>query len=206
MFIQIPKKYAFSYAVLDHHSGDDFSHAQKHDGHSTQGQYRVKLPDGRTQIVKYTADNLGYRAKVSYEPSSSLEASAAHVKSTIVNPSPTPYYKQQEPTLYAASPADNQYVTTTYPSIDKHRYKNHYSKAQQQQFRSTTYPSIPRTFYKHHDLTVATTYPTVPSGHHYNNNNEPRVHVEYNGAGSKIEQSQQIYEHHIYKRDNKMNA
>ncbi|RZF33979.1 hypothetical protein LSTR_LSTR006895 [Laodelphax striatellus] len=66
-YVNVPKNYAFSYAVKDQHSGDDFSHSQAHDGKATQGQYRVKLPDGRTQVVSYTADNKGYRADVTYE-------------------------------------------------------------------------------------------------------------------------------------------
>ncbi|XP_039278759.1 uncharacterized protein LOC111047575 [Nilaparvata lugens] len=66
-YVNVPKNYAFSYAVKDQHSGDDFSHSQAHDGKATQGQYRVKLPDGRVQVVSYTADNKGYRADVTYE-------------------------------------------------------------------------------------------------------------------------------------------
>lgn len=62
----MPKNYAFAYAVKDRQSGDDFSHKQAHNGQSTKGEYRVKLPDGRTQIVSYTADNSGYKADVRY--------------------------------------------------------------------------------------------------------------------------------------------
>lgn len=53
--------------MRDHQSGDDFSHSQAHDGKATQGEYRVKLPDGRVQVVSYTADNKGYRADVRYD-------------------------------------------------------------------------------------------------------------------------------------------
>ncbi|CAO1305763.1 unnamed protein product [Diamesa tonsa] len=62
------KQYRFSYAVKDHTSGDDFSHTQRQQNGAVQGNYQVQLPDGRMQIVKYTADDVnGYRADVSYE-------------------------------------------------------------------------------------------------------------------------------------------
>ncbi|KAB0792780.1 hypothetical protein PPYR_14739 [Photinus pyralis] len=60
------KAYAFSYKVQDRFSGDDFSHSQKQDSKSTNGEYRVKLPDGRIQIVSYIADKNGYKADVKY--------------------------------------------------------------------------------------------------------------------------------------------
>ncbi|XP_055598177.1 uncharacterized protein LOC129747839 isoform X2 [Uranotaenia lowii] len=71
----VQNQYAFSYAVKDAASGDDFSHSQQQqvDG-AVKGSYKVHLPDGRMQIVKYIADNNGYRADVTYEnePNSNL--------------------------------------------------------------------------------------------------------------------------------------
>lgn len=56
----------FSYAVNE--NGNDFSHNAISDGDVTTGEYRVALPDGRTQIVKYTADwKNGFNAEVLYE-------------------------------------------------------------------------------------------------------------------------------------------
>ncbi len=46
---QGPSNYAFGYAVRDDYSGDDFSHNEVRDGYKTTGEYRVSLPDGRTQ-------------------------------------------------------------------------------------------------------------------------------------------------------------
>ena len=41
---------------------------QASDGDVIRGEYRVQLPDGRLQIVKYTADwKNGYNAEVSYQ-------------------------------------------------------------------------------------------------------------------------------------------
>ncbi|KAJ8922176.1 hypothetical protein NQ315_004111 [Exocentrus adspersus] len=60
------KDYAFSYKVVDRLRGDDFSHSQTRNSKATSGEYRVKLPDGRVQIVSYTADKNGYKADVKY--------------------------------------------------------------------------------------------------------------------------------------------
>ncbi|XP_072398640.1 uncharacterized protein [Diabrotica undecimpunctata] len=77
--------YAFSYKVLDHSSGDDFSHSQVQDSRTTNGEYRVKLPDGRLQIVSYTADQNGYKADVKYMESEDIEKKIYH---------PSPVYHQ----------------------------------------------------------------------------------------------------------------
>ncbi|CAK1595239.1 unnamed protein product [Parnassius mnemosyne] len=61
------KNYAFSYIVKDEKTGDDFSHSQRSSGSATNGEYRVRLPDGRLQIVSYTADENGYKADVKYD-------------------------------------------------------------------------------------------------------------------------------------------
>lgn len=43
---------------------------EQSDGQNVKGQYRVALPDGRTQIVTYTADwKTGYNADVQYQAS-----------------------------------------------------------------------------------------------------------------------------------------
>ncbi|XP_063695880.1 pro-resilin-like [Culicoides brevitarsis] len=60
--------YDFQYAVKDQPSQNDFSHNAASDGDVVKGEYRVAMPDGRTQIVKYTADwKNGYNAEVTYE-------------------------------------------------------------------------------------------------------------------------------------------
>nr|AYA50012.1 cuticular protein 132 [Leptinotarsa decemlineata] len=60
------KNYSFSYKVVDDLTGDDFSHSQITNSRTTNGEYRVKLPDGRVQIVSYSADKNGYKADVKY--------------------------------------------------------------------------------------------------------------------------------------------
>ena len=49
--------YDFAYTVKDDYSGNDFGHSENSDGNLVQGEYYVQLPDGRRQIVTYTADH-----------------------------------------------------------------------------------------------------------------------------------------------------
>jgi hypothetical protein len=58
----------FNYAVKDDYYGTDYSHNAVSDGDVVKGQYKVLLPDGRLQIVTYTADwKNGFNADVRYE-------------------------------------------------------------------------------------------------------------------------------------------
>ena len=59
--------YDFAYAIKDEPTYNDFGRQESSDGKVVKGSYRVALPDGRTQIVTYTADEYGYRADVKYE-------------------------------------------------------------------------------------------------------------------------------------------
>ncbi|XP_075213675.1 uncharacterized protein LOC142319887 [Lycorma delicatula] len=62
------KPYEFGYIVKDPHTGSDFKQQETSDGNTVKGQYKVLLPDGRTQIVTYTADwQTGFHADVKYE-------------------------------------------------------------------------------------------------------------------------------------------
>lgn len=63
-----PTPYNFQYAVRDAASGNDYKQQESSDGRTVQGEYRVLLPDGRNQIVRYKADDAtGYNADVQYE-------------------------------------------------------------------------------------------------------------------------------------------
>ncbi|XP_017106990.1 pro-resilin [Drosophila bipectinata] len=60
--------YDFEYAVQDPETANDYAHKASSDGDVVTGEYRVQMPDGRTQIVRYTADwKTGYHADVTYE-------------------------------------------------------------------------------------------------------------------------------------------
>jgi hypothetical protein len=65
-----PASYEFGYGVHADgvQGGANFGHNEARNGDVTSGEYRVDLPDGRTQIVSYTADPInGYVANVRYE-------------------------------------------------------------------------------------------------------------------------------------------
>jgi len=64
-----PRPFAYAYGVSDHYSGTNFDKKETQDANGVvQGEYRVALPDGRTQIVTYHADHVnGYVADVKYE-------------------------------------------------------------------------------------------------------------------------------------------
>ncbi|XP_054009544.1 pro-resilin-like [Hylaeus anthracinus] len=67
-----PMSYEFGYAVKDQATGNDFGRRETSDGETVRGEYRVQLPDGRTQIVTYTADwRTGFHADVRYEGTAS---------------------------------------------------------------------------------------------------------------------------------------
>lgn len=57
--------YDFNYAVKDDSFGNDYSHQASSDGDIVRGEYKIQLPDGRTQVVKYTASwKDGFSAQV----------------------------------------------------------------------------------------------------------------------------------------------
>merc|ERR1711884_195680 len=64
-----PAVYQYGYAVADDYSGASFAANENRDGYATAGEYRVALPDGRTQIVTYSVGDAysGYVADVKYE-------------------------------------------------------------------------------------------------------------------------------------------
>ncbi|KAG7154815.1 Pro-resilin-like 154 [Homarus americanus] len=63
-----PMPYDLRYGVRDQNFGNDFGHEEQNDGNSVSGRYYVLLPDGRRQVVTYTADHQrGYVATITYE-------------------------------------------------------------------------------------------------------------------------------------------
>lgn len=65
--MQEPANYQFSWEVNDPQSGNDFGHEEARQGDQAEGKYYVLLPDGRRQIVEYTANEEGYKPMIRYE-------------------------------------------------------------------------------------------------------------------------------------------
>ncbi|XP_071534503.1 uncharacterized protein [Panulirus ornatus] len=59
--------YDFQFGVEDQDSGNAYSHVENSDGRTTQGEYRVLLPDGRTQVVTFSDNGKGFTADVTYQ-------------------------------------------------------------------------------------------------------------------------------------------
>merc|ERR1712109_217367 len=83
-----PAVYGYEYAVADDYSKANFGQNEKRDGYATAGEYRVALPDGRTQIVTYNVADAysGYVADVKYE------GVAQYPEAKPYHPAPAPAY------------------------------------------------------------------------------------------------------------------
>lgn len=95
--------YSFSWGVKDDASYNDYAHQESNDGKVTTGSYRVLLPDGRTQIVTYKADDYGYNAEVKYE---------GEIRPYEYKPSYKPTYPAAPVPVYPAEPS---YSKPSYP-------------------------------------------------------------------------------------------
>merc|ERR1711874_836217 len=82
----LPPVYNYQYGVNDpEYSGAVFNHQENRADYDTTGEYRVNLPDGRVQIVTYTAGPEGYVADVKYE------GEAVYAEVQPYKPAPAPY-------------------------------------------------------------------------------------------------------------------
>ena len=91
-----PPVYAYNYAVNDQYENLDFTQQENRDNYATSGEYRIALPDGRTQIVSYRVDgDSGFIADVSYEGEAQYPPEKEYKQ-----PAPAPYKP-----VYAPAPA-----------------------------------------------------------------------------------------------------
>ena len=75
-----PRPFHYAYGVKDSYAGTDFDKKETQDKEgNVEGQYRVALPDGRTQTVTYHADHYnGFVSDVKYEGHAAYPDHAAH--------------------------------------------------------------------------------------------------------------------------------
>merc|ERR1712186_115147 len=102
----LPPVYSYEYGVNDPHYGPVFSQKESRDNYDTAGEYRVNLPDGRVQIVSYTANADGYVADVRYEgeavyPEYKPHPAPAYHAAPVYHPAPAPAYT---PRTYSFKP------------------------------------------------------------------------------------------------------
>ncbi len=108
--------YDFKYAVKDEPSYNDYSHSESSDGKTVTGSYRVVLPDTRTQVVNYKADDYGYVADVKYEGEAKYDAyKSSYPKASYPGPAyPKPSYP--EPAYPKPSYPEPAYPKPSYPA------------------------------------------------------------------------------------------
>ena len=84
------------------YQGASFAQDENRNGYETHGEYRVDLPDGRTQIVTYQVNgDSGFIADVRYEGEATYGAPAP----AAYKPAPKPVYKPApKPVVYKPAP------------------------------------------------------------------------------------------------------
>merc|ERR1711936_200936 len=116
--------YNFQYGVSDSYSGAAFSHSEDRNNYDTKGEYRVNLPDGRVQIVTYSAGPDGYVADVKYEgeaaypkyePKAHPAPAYKPLPKPVYKPAPAPVYHKPAPAPVYHQPAPVYHKPAVYP-------------------------------------------------------------------------------------------
>eukprot|EP00096_Caligus_rogercresseyi_P016773 TRINITY_DN96_c0_g1_i2.p1 TRINITY_DN96_c0_g1~~TRINITY_DN96_c0_g1_i2.p1 ORF type:complete len:275 (+),score=34.19 TRINITY_DN96_c0_g1_i2:55-879(+) len=103
--------YNYRYGVNAPEYGPIFSQEENRNDYNTAGEYRVNLPDGRVQIVSYSADSNGYVADVKYEGEPTYPEPSYKPAPVPYKPAPVAY----KPALVAYKPAPVAYKPTPAP-------------------------------------------------------------------------------------------
>lgn len=75
---QEPANYEFSYEVEASDYGTVFGQEEQRQNENARGSYHVLLPDGRTQVVEYEADQDGYKPQIRYEDTPAARGSGSY--------------------------------------------------------------------------------------------------------------------------------
>ncbi|XP_066954040.1 uncharacterized protein [Macrobrachium rosenbergii] len=78
--------YSYEYNVKDDYEGAHYGHKESGEGSNTNGQYFVRLPDGRVQTVTYYTDKEGFHSDVAYAGNVKPGASGEGGNSKAPNP------------------------------------------------------------------------------------------------------------------------
>jgi len=76
--LQEPANYEFSYEVEASEYGTLYGQEESRQEDTARGSYHVLLPDGRTQVVEYEADQEGYKPQVRYEDTTGSRVSGPY--------------------------------------------------------------------------------------------------------------------------------
>merc|ERR1711962_1995452 len=99
----VPPSYNYQYGVNDPQYGPVFSQQEERTDYNTAGEYRVNLPDGRVQIVSYSAGPEGYVADVKYEGEPVYPEAKPYAPAPApYKPAPAPYRPAPAPVYHAA--------------------------------------------------------------------------------------------------------
>merc|ERR1711936_1225859 len=130
--------YNFQYGVSDSYSGAAFSHSEDRNNYDTKGEYRVNLPDGRVQIVTYSAGPDGYVADVKYEgeaaypkyePKAHPAPAYKPLPKPVYKPAPAPVYHKPAPAPVYHKPAPVYHKPAVYHPAPAYKPKPRYSFA-----------------------------------------------------------------------------
>ncbi|XP_068246398.1 uncharacterized protein [Palaemon carinicauda] len=104
--------YSYEYNVKDDYEGAHFGHKESGEGSNTNGQYFVRLPDGRVQTVTYYTDKEGFHSDVVYAGDVTPPSGGRYK-------APPAVYREREEARPKASPASS--APSTYKSPDEVR-------------------------------------------------------------------------------------
>lgn len=144
--LQQKKNYEFSYKVVDNFNGDDFSHTQSQDSGATNGEYRVKLPDGRVQIVSYTADKNGYKADVKYTEKVEVQPKL-YLHSSLQPQNEKNYLNQDQYTYYQLNNQEGGYSQLSNPGYG-YKDSREYTPIEETEYEQEYITATARPIYK----------------------------------------------------------